>query len=174
MPIDQEKLRHLEEKFQLFDPANTKKLAKADFYEFINSFTISGKPEETSEEEEESSISLVKSMVLVGAENYDQKTCNFLWKSLDIKEEGYISQRMCFYCLRGLAGHFTDFTMKVFFRVLDVNHNGTVSNNELRKMRKWMGLIQTEDEMIKKFEKKLGKRIDKIDWSFNAMGTQFD
>lgn len=166
MPIEQDKIENFQQIFQRFDPNGTHKIAKADFNNFVNSFTNLGKAPQVDEEEEEAneSDSEVQQMTFIGADSYDMKTTNYLWKSFDIKNEGTISEELCKYCMKGLSGYFQDFTLKLYFRVLDTKHIGYVSNNELRQMKYLMNMNLSEDEMIKRFEKQLGHEIDEINY----------
>ena len=166
MPIDQGKIENFQQVFQRFDPNGTHKLAKSDFNAFVNSFTLQGKAPPVDEEEDNAneSDSEIQQMTFIGADSFDLKTTNYLWKSLDIKEEGYISEELCRYCMKGLSGYFQDFTLKLYFRVLDSKHTGYVSNNDLRQMKYLMNMNLSEDEMIKKFEKQLGHEIDEINY----------
>lgn len=166
MPIDQAKLEAFDEKFPTFDRGQIGRLHKSDFMEFLNFFTVGGSLYEGGlpDGEEEDSEDDGEPIAFVGVQRYTQKLANYLWKSLDIKNEDSISKKLALYCLKGLSGYFQDFTLQVLFRVLDSDHDGLISNNELRQMKKLNGMPLSEDEMIKKFEKKLGKEIDEVDY----------
>jgi len=164
MPIAQEKLDRFEEIYHSFSNA-AGKLSKSDFKRFLNSFVVSVPANAEEEESDVDMDNITKAISLVGADYYDSKSAIFIFQSFDIKNEGEITKDIAFFCIRGLSGYFQDFSMKVYFRALDINRENRVYNNELRKMQKIMAIPGSEDDMIKKFEKRLGKEIDYVDYS---------
>ena len=166
MPLDQEKVDHFNDYFSNFEHGTIGKISKNNFKSFLNFFTLNQKDEDSDFEEiKDFDIFDISTPInLVGADYFDSLTTEIIWRSLDIESTGYISKDLAHYCIKGLSGYLQDFSMKLFFRILDENHQNKVSNNHLRKMRILMGMNGSEDEMIKKMQKKLGHEIDFLDY----------
>ena len=101
---------------------------------------------------------------IINMKHYSHKVVEFIWSSFDIKQTGSINRQLTFYAINGLSGHVQDFQLKVFFRVLDTDRDGKLTSNQMRTARRLVGSKFSEDQMMQKFQKKLGRPVENINY----------
>lgn len=165
MPISEEALERFDQIFGRFDPAMTGFIEHEQWHDFLNAFMEPGEVNARSADVDEQNDNSTEGMRFITAPRMTQKMADVVFESFDLKRRGKIPKDLCKHCLYGLAGHVGDFTLKLAFRFLDKNRDRKLSHNELRESRRILGSKVSEDELMAKWEKKLGRKVDNVKYS---------
>ena len=159
-----------EEFFDACDPSGSGKLTRDNIQRFLNMFIPNARPEdERDEESDDFGNKKVTAVDIIKVKYYTESLCKIIWEGLDLDRVGYIDKSLAEYLIHGLAGHIPDFTMKLFFRLLDRDRDGVVNRNECRRMKTLLGKPVSEEEMLNRIEKKIGYPITTLDYPAFSM-----
>ncbi|EAY13697.1 EF hand family protein [Trichomonas vaginalis G3] len=174
MPIDKSKIANFNEIWARFDPDGKNILKKKKFHEFIQAFMIenwessmASRPyidNEDADIKEDEDPDHPRPLKFIGVKEFSERCTNFLYDSLDINNEGFVTQKQCLHCVKGLSGYLQGFELKVYFRVLDTDRDQKVTRKQIVKMKYLLGLPYSESTMLKNFDNKLGKEFKKVNF----------